>query len=261
MSAGTPTGARDSGGRAGAGRGRGLRGDRRDPHVGDGTADQGDPPGPPPRGPAGQPLGGPCPRTGLGTRQRAGRGSLAAPSFVEACLLRPSHAIELAGIDFAVVKLAVDSRENMHDTFRGQFGHLAPVAIMPSGGEPMEQCPGRDHPCTSGTASPSWARWTSCGDGHFDDPAGRRPDAVHRAGAPRPAAGRHCARRGQPGPGGGGHGAVRADCDGHRRAALHLPSRRGALPPRLPLLPCTSPWRPWRPSATATTASRRRARG
>ena len=72
--------------------------------------------------------------------------SLAAPSFVEACLLRPSHAIELAGIDFAVVKLAVDSRENMHDTFRAHFGHLAPVAIMPSGDEPMEMCPGHDHP-------------------------------------------------------------------------------------------------------------------
>jgi voltage-gated potassium channel Kch len=76
--------------------------------------------------------------------------SLAAPSFVEACLLRPSHAIELAGIDFAVVKLAVDSRENMHDTFRAHFGHLAPVAIMPSGGKPMELCPGRDHPLDVG---------------------------------------------------------------------------------------------------------------
>jgi voltage-gated potassium channel Kch len=71
--------------------------------------------------------------------------SLAAPSFVEACLLRPSHTIELAGIDFAVVKLSVDSRENMHDTFRAHFGHLAPVAIMPAH-EPMEMCPGRDHP-------------------------------------------------------------------------------------------------------------------
>jgi voltage-gated potassium channel Kch len=71
--------------------------------------------------------------------------SLAAPSFVEACLLRPSHAIELAGVDFAVVQLGVESRENMHDTFRAHFGHLAPVAIMPAG-EAMEMCPGRDHP-------------------------------------------------------------------------------------------------------------------
>jgi voltage-gated potassium channel Kch len=76
--------------------------------------------------------------------------SLAAPSFVEACLLRPSHAIELAGVDFAVVKLGVDSLENMHDTFRAHFGHLAPVAIMPSGDEPMELCPGRDHPLHPG---------------------------------------------------------------------------------------------------------------
>ena len=72
--------------------------------------------------------------------------SLAAPSFVEACLLRPSHAIELAGVDFAVVKLSVVSTENRHDTFRAHFGHLAPVAIMPADGEPMELCPGRDHP-------------------------------------------------------------------------------------------------------------------
>ena len=72
--------------------------------------------------------------------------SLAAPSFVEACLLRPSHAIELAGIDFAVVKLVVEPRPETHDTFRAHFGHLAPVAIMPVGDAPMELCPGRDHP-------------------------------------------------------------------------------------------------------------------
>jgi voltage-gated potassium channel Kch len=76
--------------------------------------------------------------------------SLAAPSFVEACLLRPSHAIELAGIDFAVVKLAVESGEAAHDTFRAHFGNLAPVAIMPAGDASMEMCPGRDHPLHSG---------------------------------------------------------------------------------------------------------------
>src|SRR5271163_3485014 len=76
--------------------------------------------------------------------------SLAAPSFVEACLLRPSHAIELAGVDFAVVQLTVDARENTHDTFRAHFGHLAPVAIMPVGDSPMEMCPGRDHPLHGG---------------------------------------------------------------------------------------------------------------
>src|SRR5580704_16927889 len=76
--------------------------------------------------------------------------ALAAPSFVEACLLRPSHAIELAGIDFAVVKLGVDSNEDRRDTFRAHFGHLAPVAISPSGDGPMEMCPGRDHPLHAG---------------------------------------------------------------------------------------------------------------
>jgi voltage-gated potassium channel Kch len=76
--------------------------------------------------------------------------SLAAPSFVEACLGRPSHAIELAGIDFAVVQLGVEASEHAHDTFRGHFGHLAPVAIMPSGDAPMATCPGRDHPLHTG---------------------------------------------------------------------------------------------------------------
>src|SRR5271154_6608907 len=76
--------------------------------------------------------------------------SLAAPSFVEACLGRPSHAIELAGIDFAVVQTSVKEGEHTHDTFRAHFGHLAPVAIMPFGDEPMATCPGRDHPLHGG---------------------------------------------------------------------------------------------------------------
>ncbi len=76
--------------------------------------------------------------------------SLAAPSFVEACLGRPSHVIELAGIDFAVVQLAVEPTDHAHDTFRGHFGHLAPVAIMPFGDAPMATCPGRDHPLHAG---------------------------------------------------------------------------------------------------------------
>jgi voltage-gated potassium channel Kch len=76
--------------------------------------------------------------------------SLAAPSFVEACLGRPSHAIELAGVDFAVVQLGVSASPHAHDTFRGHFGHLAPVAIMPAGDAPMATCPGRDHPLHPG---------------------------------------------------------------------------------------------------------------
>jgi voltage-gated potassium channel Kch len=76
--------------------------------------------------------------------------ALAAPSFVEACLLQPSHAIELAGVDFAVVQLGVEASEHEHDTFRSHFGHLAPVAIMPFGNAPMSTCPGRDHPVRAG---------------------------------------------------------------------------------------------------------------
>ncbi len=76
--------------------------------------------------------------------------SLAAPSFVEACLGRPSHAIELAGVDFAVVQLEVEESEYAHDTFRGHFGHLAPVAITPTGDAPMAMCPGRDHTLHTG---------------------------------------------------------------------------------------------------------------
>ena len=71
--------------------------------------------------------------------------TLAAPSFVEACLGRRAHQIELDGIDFAVVQLAVEPSDYAHDTFRGYFGNLAPVAIMPADGSPMAQCPGRDH--------------------------------------------------------------------------------------------------------------------
>ena len=44
----------------------------------------------------------------------------------------------------------VEGREQAHDTFRGHFGNLAPVAIIPSSGEPMAACPGRDHPLHEG---------------------------------------------------------------------------------------------------------------
>jgi voltage-gated potassium channel Kch len=76
--------------------------------------------------------------------------TLAAPSFVEACLGRRSHSIELAGVEFAVVQVVVEDSELGHDTFRGHFVNLAPVAIMPRDGGPMAQCPGRDHPVQSG---------------------------------------------------------------------------------------------------------------
>src|SRR3984957_5052654 len=85
-----------------------------------------------------------------------GRGSvldvatLAGPSFVEACLGRRSHDIELDGVDFAVVQLEVKASDYAHGTFRGHFGTLAPVAIMPADGSPMAQCPGRDHALVAG---------------------------------------------------------------------------------------------------------------
>ena len=76
--------------------------------------------------------------------------SLAAPSFVEACLRRPSHAIEIAGVEFAVVQLTAQADTHARDTFRGRYGHLAPVAVIPADGGPMAQCPGRDHPVREG---------------------------------------------------------------------------------------------------------------
>jgi Trk K+ transport system NAD-binding subunit len=76
--------------------------------------------------------------------------TLAAPSFVEACLRRPAHDIELGGVQFAVAQVDVLESPGAHLTFRGHFGNLAPVAIMPGNGEAMAQCPGRDHPLAGG---------------------------------------------------------------------------------------------------------------
>jgi Trk K+ transport system NAD-binding subunit len=76
--------------------------------------------------------------------------TLAGPSFVEACLGRQDHEIELDGVEFEVLQLEVEPSDHAHDTFRGHFGHLAPVAIMPADGSPMAQCPGRDHALAPG---------------------------------------------------------------------------------------------------------------
>jgi Trk K+ transport system NAD-binding subunit len=70
--------------------------------------------------------------------------NLAAPAFVESCLRRRAHQIELGAEQFAVVQVPVVASEYAHDTFRGHFGNLAPVAIMPAG-EELVVCPGRDH--------------------------------------------------------------------------------------------------------------------
>ncbi|HEX3841356.1 MAG TPA: NAD-binding protein [Acidimicrobiales bacterium] len=76
--------------------------------------------------------------------------TLAGPSFVEACLRRNSHRIELAGVRFEVVQVEVPEADIAHPTFRGHFGNLAPVAIMPADGGEMAQCPGRDHRVVAG---------------------------------------------------------------------------------------------------------------
>jgi Trk K+ transport system NAD-binding subunit len=86
----------------------------------------------------------------------SGRGSvldvatLAGPAFVEACLGRNAHDIELGGVQFAVVQIEVEETDAAHATFRGHFGNLAPVAIMPADGSEMAQCPGRDHKVIAG---------------------------------------------------------------------------------------------------------------
>ncbi len=76
--------------------------------------------------------------------------TLAGPSFVEACLGQNVHTIELAGVHFEVTQVEVGPSVEANATFRGHFGHLAPVAIMPGDGSEMAQCPGRDHPVLPG---------------------------------------------------------------------------------------------------------------
>jgi Trk K+ transport system NAD-binding subunit len=76
--------------------------------------------------------------------------ALAAPSFVEACLGLASHDLELGGERFAVVETAVEDDKSLNPTFRGHFGNLAPVAVMPSDGGEMAVCPGRDYPVSDG---------------------------------------------------------------------------------------------------------------
>jgi Trk K+ transport system NAD-binding subunit len=97
------------------------------------------------------------PSVGRALERVSGKGSvldvatLAGPSFVEACLRRPEHGIELAGVHFAVVQVEVgEDKVATHPTFRGHFGNLAPVAIMPGDGSEMAQCPGRDHKVVAG---------------------------------------------------------------------------------------------------------------
>jgi Trk K+ transport system NAD-binding subunit len=77
--------------------------------------------------------------------------TLAAPSFVEACVRRPAHNLDLGGTRFAVVSMEVDGSDRGEaTTFRHRFGSLVPVAIIPSDGRAIAPCPGRDHPVAPG---------------------------------------------------------------------------------------------------------------
>ncbi len=125
----------------------------------------------------------------LGRGQVLDVASLAAPSFVEACLGTPVHRIHMGGTEFSVVELTVGEDRDSHQqrshpestiptTFRDRYGSLVPIAVMPqepgpvqtaaTGDQPdskengrlskagnpipseMAICPGRDHPIKYG---------------------------------------------------------------------------------------------------------------
>ncbi len=96
------------------------------------------------------------PSVGAALQRVTGPGSvldvaaLAAPSFVEACVGNPYHELELGGQTFVVAELTVVDHNGDHATFRGHYGNLAPVAVMPADGSGMAVCPGRDHPVVAG---------------------------------------------------------------------------------------------------------------
>jgi Trk K+ transport system NAD-binding subunit len=66
--------------------------------------------------------------------------TLAAPAFVEACLARRAHQLELGGEEFRILEQTVTES----GTLRALFGDLAPVAVVPGNGSPVAICPGRD---------------------------------------------------------------------------------------------------------------------
>ncbi|MHA3705022.1 NAD-binding protein [Jatrophihabitans sp. YIM 134969] len=71
--------------------------------------------------------------------------SLAAPSFVEACLRATTHTVDLDGTRFEV-----QQHRARHDgTLRAEFGDLAPVAVVDRDGG-VVACPGRDHRVRAG---------------------------------------------------------------------------------------------------------------
>lgn len=112
--------------------------------------------------------------------------ALAAPSFVEVCLHRPSHRLELGGERFVVAEVAAGEDEAAGRTFRSRFGHLAPVAVVPADGSGIVCCPGRDHPVAVGdrvTVLATTADLDRAGVdvGEGDGPAGTRIPVVERA--------------------------------------------------------------------------------
>ena len=96
------------------------------------------------------------PSVGRALERVLGRGTildpaaLAAPSFVEVCLHRPSHRLELGGERFVVAEVTVGEDGTAGRTFRSRFGHLAPVAVVAADGGDIACCPGRDHPVAVG---------------------------------------------------------------------------------------------------------------
>ena len=83
----------------------------------------------------------------LGTGIILDPAALAAPSFVQVCLGRPSHRIELGGEAFAVAEVQVVPDETAGRTFRSRFGHLAPVAVVPADGGEWCAAPAVITPC------------------------------------------------------------------------------------------------------------------
>lgn len=72
--------------------------------------------------------------------------SLAAPTFVEACLSGRSHVVTLAAQEFVVLEQPVQTA----GTLRELFGDLAPIAVVPADGSAVQVCPGRDLPVNAG---------------------------------------------------------------------------------------------------------------
>ncbi|HSY14769.1 MAG TPA: NAD-binding protein [Jatrophihabitantaceae bacterium] len=66
--------------------------------------------------------------------------TLAAPAFIEACLSKRSHRLDVGGAEFRVVEVVAEA----HGTLRTIFGDLAPIAVIPISGSELQVCPGRD---------------------------------------------------------------------------------------------------------------------